>query len=298
MLGQDVAAGLRETSLDSLRLRSGQAARDRHDVLALDHRACDVSDEAAVRRLFCDWRPQLVVNCAAFTDVDGCERDPERAFAVNARGAGHVARAAEQVSARVFYISTDYVFNGEKRTPYQEDDPTDPISLYGRSKLEGEQQTFGPNGAGAGHLVIRTSWLYGMHRPNFVEKVLADAQSQPKIVAVADQVSCPTWTLQLAQKIAELAEAPACGIVHVVNGGQCSRQEMAQAIVERLPRPVPVGPIYWADLNRPARRPTYSVLGCQRLEQLGLTPLPHWSEALEEYLQSRKRVQAVARGRL
>ena len=298
MLGQDLAAVLREAPLDSLRLRSGQAARDRHEVLALDHRACDVSDEAAVRRVLCEWRPKLVVNCAAYADVDGCERDPERAFEVNGRGAGHVARVAEQVGARVFYISTDYVFNGEKHTPYQEDDPTDPISLYGRSKLEGEQQTFGPNGARAGHLVIRTAWLYGLHRPNFVEKVLADAPSQPKIVAVADQVSCPTWTLQLAQKIAELAETPACGIVHVVNAGQCSRQEMAQAIVEWLKQPLPVGAIYWKDLNRPARRPAYSVLGCQRLEQLGLTPLPHWSEALEEYLESRKRVQAVARGRL
>lgn len=271
MLGQDLAAVLRE----------------KHDVLALDHGACDVSEEAAARRVFCDWRPKLVVNCAAYADVDGCELDPERAFAVNARGAGHVARAAEQVGARVFYISTDYVFNGEKQTPYQEDDPTGPISLYGRSKLEGEQQTFGPNGAGAGHLVIRTSWLYGLRRPNFVEKVLADAQSQPQIVAVADQISCPTWTLDLSRKIAELAETSACGVLHVVNGGQCSRQEMARAIVERSPRPVPVGAIYWKDLCRPARRPAYSVLGCRRWEQLGLAPLPHWREALEEYLQLR-----------
>jgi dTDP-4-dehydrorhamnose reductase len=272
MLGQDLTPVLRE----------------QHDVLALDHKAYDVSDEAAVRRVFCEERPKLVINCAAFADVDGCELDSERAFAVNARGAGHVARAAEQVGARVFYISTDYVFNGEKRTPYQEDDPTDPISRYGRSKLAGEQETFGLNGSGAGHLVIRTSWLYGIHRPNFVEKVLADAQSQPKLVAVADQISCPTWTVHLAQKIAELAATSASGILHAVNTGQCSRQEMAQAIVERLPKPVPVGAIYWKDLNRPARRPAYSVLGCRRLEQLGLAPLPHWREALQEYLELRR----------
>lgn len=269
MLGQDLAAVLRE----------------KHEVLALDHQACDVSDEAAVRRIFCDWRPQLVVNCAAFADVDGCERDPERAFAVNARGAGHVARAAEHVGAQVFYISTDYVFNGEKRIPYEENDPTDPISLYGQSKLEGEQQTLGSNGAG--HLVIRTSWLYGRHRPNFVEKVLADAQSQPKILAVADQVSCPTWTLQLSRKIAELADKPVRGILHVVNSGQCSRQEMAQAIVEQLARPIPVEAISWKDLHRPARRPAYSVLGCRRLEESGLAPLPHWREAVQEYLRLR-----------
>ena len=279
MLGQDLVAVLQA----------------KHEVLALDHAACDVSDEAAVRRIFCEWRPKLVVNCAAYADVDGCERDPERAFAVNARGAGHVARAAEQVGARVFYISTDYVFNGEKREPYREDDPTDPISVYGQSKLEGERQTFGSDGAGARHLVIRTSWLYGIHRPNFVEKVLADAQSQPKLEAVADQISCPTWTLHLSQKIAELADTSACGILHIVNPGQCSRQEMAQTIVERLPRPVPVGPTYWAELNRPARRPAYSVLGCRRLkEQWGLEPLPHWREALEEYLRMRQLIPVSA----
>ena len=134
-------------------------------------------------------------------------------------------------------------------------------------------------------MVIRTSWLYGLHRPNFVEKVLADAPSRPKIVAVADQVSCPTWTLHLSRKIAELADTSACGVLHVVNGGQCSRQEMAQAIVERISKSVPVGAIYWKDLNRPARRPAYSVLGCQRLERLGLALLPHWREALEEYIE-------------
>jgi len=111
MLGQDLATVLRPA----------------HEVLALDRRACDIADEAAVRRIFCEWRPKLVVNCAAFTDVDGCETDPERAFAVNARGAGHVARAAEQAGGRVFYISTDYVFDGEKQEPYEADDPTGPV---------------------------------------------------------------------------------------------------------------------------------------------------------------------------
>ena len=268
--------------------------RAKHDVTALDRGACDVSDETAVRRVFCEGRPELVVNCAAYADVDGCERDPGRAFAVNARGAGNVARAAEQAGARAFYISTDYVFNGEKREPYGEDDPTDPISVYGRSKLEGERMTFDTDGAGQRHLVIRTSWLYGIHRRNFVEKVLADAQSQPRIEAIADQTSCPTWTFQLAQKIAELTDTGACGILHVVNSGECTRQEMAQAIVATLPNPVPVAPTYWTKLNRPARRPVYSVLGCRRLAQWGLAPLPHWREALEEYMRSRQEVPSAA----
>jgi dTDP-4-dehydrorhamnose reductase len=280
MLGQDLVAVLRPS----------------HEVLALDHRACDISDEAAVRRVFCEWRPKLVVNCAAFTDVDGCESQPDLAFAVNARGAGNVARAAEQAGGRVFYISTDYVFDGQKREPYCEDDPTHPISSYGRSKLEGEQQTFGmegadSNGTGAGHVVIRTAWLYGSGRPNFADNILAQALApeppERKIVAVADQVSSPTWTLHLARKIAELAGTAARGVLHVVNTGACTRQEMAQAIVDRLRVPVSVGATYWAKLNRPAPRPAYSVLGCYRLGELGLAPLPPWREALEEYIQLR-----------
>jgi len=286
MLGQDLAAVLRPS----------------HDILALDHRACDISDETALRRVFCEWRPKLVVNCAAFTDVDACESEPERAFAVNARGAGNVARAAEQAGGRVFYISTDYVFDGGKREPYCEDDPTHPISVYGQSKLEGERQTFGTNGggsngSGAGHAVIRTAWLYGSHRRNFADNILAQALApeppERKIVAVADQVSSPTWTLHLARKIAELAGAAAHGVLHVVNTGACTRQEMAQAIVDHLRVPVSVGATYWATLNRPAPRPAYSVLACSRLAELGLASLPPWREALEEYLRSR-RIQSVA----
>jgi len=282
MLGQDLAAVLRPD----------------HEVLALDHRACDISDETAVQRVFRDWRPKLVVNCAAFTDVDACESEREHAFAVNGRGAGNVARAAEQAGSRVFYISTDYVFDGEKREPYQEDDPTRPISVYGQSKLEGERQTFGingggSNGSGSGHAVIRTAWLYGLARTNFAEKVLEQAQSSEpqgkKIDAVADQTSSPTWTLHLARRIAELAgTAPACrGVLHVVNTGACTRQEMAQAIVDHLHVPVSVGATYWAKLNLPAPRPAYSVLSSARLAQWGLAPLPPWREALEEYIQLR-----------
>jgi len=277
MLGQDLTAVLRPS----------------HEVLALDRRACDVSDESMVRRAFREFSPELVVNCAAFTDVDGCETDPERAFAVNARGAGHVARAAEQVGARVFYISTDFVFDGEKHESYREDDPTGPVNVYGRSKLEGEKQTFGPNVGRTPHAVIRTSWLYGLHGSNFVEWVLAQAElPQPDIVTVADQISSPTWTLHLARKIAELAGTAAGGVLHAVNGGGCSRQEMAQAIVDQVRRGVSVGATYWTKLNRPARRPAYSVLGCSRLSELGLDPLPDWREALAEYLRTRRAAAA------
>ena len=275
MLGQDLVSVL----------------QPQHEILALDHRSCDIVDEAAVRRVFCEWRPKLVVNCAAYTNVDGCESDREQAFAVNGRGAGNVARAAEQSGGRVFYVSTDYVFDGNKREPYREDDPVRPLSVYGQSKLEGERQTFGSNGGALTHAVIRTAWLYGMHRTNFAEKVAAQALApeppEKKIVAVADQVSSPTWTLHLARKIAELAGTPASGVLHVVNSGACTRQEMAQAIVDHLGVPVTVGATYWSKLNLPAPRPAYSVLGCDRLGEWNLAPLPDWKEALEEYIDLR-----------
>ena len=269
--------------------------RANQDVLALEHSACDITDEDALRRVFGEWRPQAVINCAAYADVDGCEGNPAKAFAVNAQGAGNVARAAEAVGARTVYISTDYVFDGEGQRPYREDDPTNPINAYGQSKREGEILTLKNSGPRGGHLVVRTAWLYGTHRANFVEKVLADAESRPEIEAVADQISCPTWTLDLARKLAELVETAVSGVVHVVNGGECSRYEFAQAIVERVSHPVRVRSTTWSQLRRPAKRPRYSVLASSRLEEAGIALLPPWQAALDEYLRVRQ-AAVVAKG--
>ena len=274
------------------------ALQPNHEVLPLNHSACDVTAETEVSRVFCEWRPELVIHCAAYADVDGCERDSERAFAVNGLGAGNVARAAEQVGARVFYISTDYVFDGQKRSPYNEEDTVNPINIYGRSKLEGEQRTLEQEGVSPRHLLIRTSWLYGLHGANFVEKILAAAQSRPKLEVVADQIGCPTWTLHLAQKITELARTPATSILHVVGSGQCSWYEFARTIVEKLPHSVTVTPIDSARAGRAAKRPAYSVLGSRRLEQMSLAPLPHWKQALKEYFQLRPTLPVAAEGEM
>lgn len=260
-----------------------------HVLLGLDHASCDLTDATAVRSIVDDWRPELIVNCAAFPDVDGCEREPERAFAVNARGAGNLARAAEMMGARVYHISTDYVFDGAKRSPYNEDDPVNPISVYGQSKLEGERQVAG-NGSGNRHLILRTSWLYGIHKTNFVDRTLEQAKTKDELQFVADQISCPTWTLHLSQKIAELLRSDASGILHVAASGECSRQEFAAYIVQQLGRSIPVKPLTWAQLNLPAKRPAYSVLGADGLEKAGLNPLPHWKQAVDEYLRVRQAV--------
>jgi dTDP-4-dehydrorhamnose reductase len=229
-------------------------------------------------------KPELVINCAAYSDVDGCERDLEGAMAVNAHGAGYLARAAERVGARVFHVSTDYVFDGEARTPYTEQDSTNPLSQYGRSKLEGERLVLGEGVQPSPHLVIRTSWLYGRYRTNFVDKTVENARAGKPVRAVTEQVSCPTWTLHLAEKIATLAQTRASGILHLAGGGACSRYEMACYTVSKLGCSAEVLGTTWAQINPPARRPVYTVMISTRLKDLALTPLPDWKEALTAYL--------------
>ena len=259
----------------------------RHEVRAVSHAECDIADESSIGHAVAEWTPELVINCAALSDVDGCERDPERALAVNGHGAGHLARAAERIGARVFHISTDYVFGGEKHTPYTEQDTPNPLSQYGRSKLEGERLVLGEGVQPSPHLVIRTSWLYGRYRTNFVDKAVENARVGKRISAVTEQVSCPTWTLHLAEKIAALVETRASGILHLAGSGACSRYEMARYLVSKLGCSAEVLATTWAKINPPARRPVYTAMISTRLATLGLTPLPDWKEALTAYLSLR-----------
>jgi len=264
----------------------------RHDVLASTHADCDITDPVAVNRVISEASPRLVINCAAMADVDGCERDPQRAMAVNARGAGNLARAAESVGARVFQISTDYVFDGEKHTPYTEQDPVNPLSVYGHSKLEGERMVLYSASRPSPHLIIRTSWLYGRHRSNFVDKTVANARAGKPIIAVTEQISCPTWTVHLAGKIAELTEKPASGILHLAGSGECSRFEMTQYIVSKLGpdilrMPAEIVATTWAKINPPARRPVYTAMTSTRFAELGIAPLAGWRSAVSSYLAMR-----------
>ena len=258
-----------------------------HEVTALHHSECDITDESALRPLFKSLRPDVVINCAAYSDVDGCERDPQRASEVNGSGPGNLARAAEAIGARVFHIGTDYVFDGKKRAPYEEEDAPNPISAYGRSKLEGERAVFANGSGRQRHLVIRTSWLYGAHRTNFVDKIIEGAQSRPRMDVVQDQVSCLTWTRHLAKKIAELVSKRVTGILHIAGSGECTRYDIARMLVERLSHPVSITPITWESLNLPAKRPAYSAMRSGRLGEVGLRALPDWKSALDEYISVR-----------
>ena len=232
-------------------------------------------------------RPEIVIHIAAYTDVDGCELDKEKAFAVNAEGTKHVALAASKCDAKIVYLSTDYVFDGEKREPYSESDPPHPLNVYGHSKLKGEQYV--QEGV-KDSLIIRTQWLYGPFGKNFVDSILQQATEKSALSIVNDQMGSPTYTLDLARAISELIQFGARGIFHVANGDFCAWDTFAEAILKLSGiNRVKVLPISSKELDRPAARPSYSVLSCQKLKkETGLT-MRSWSEALKDYLSTHRR---------
>jgi len=226
--------------------------------------------------------PEIVIHIAAYTDVDGCELDKEKAFAVNAEGTKHVALAASKCRAKMVYLSTDYVFDGEKGEPYLESDSPHPLNVYGHSKLKGEQyvQEWVKDS-----LIIRTQWLYGPFGKNFVASILQQAREKSALSIVNDQIGSPTYSADLAKAISELIQFDARGIFHVTNSDLCTWYTFGKAILELSGvNRVRVLPISSKVLGRPAARPSYSVLNCQKLKkEIGLTMRP-WSEALKDYL--------------
>jgi dTDP-4-dehydrorhamnose reductase len=252
-----------------------------HEVVGTDVRSggADLTDGDEVRALLADVRPDAVVHAAAFTAVDRCETEQELAFAVNATATGHVARAAESVGAHVVYVSTDYVFDGTKAGPYDEDDEPCPLSVYGRSKLEGER-ALGPDAT-----VARTSWVCGEHGPNMVRTVLRLLAEHPVLRFVDDQVGHPTFTADLAPMLLRLAQDRPGGVVHTTNQGAVSWYEFVRAVLVAAGEdPGRVVPISTAEL-RPvpaAPRPANSVLGDRVWRSLGHAPARHFSEPLGE----------------
>ncbi len=224
--------------------------------------------------------PDLVIHAASYTDVDGCERDPETAFSVNAQGTRRVAEGAAKVNARLIYISTDYVFDGKKTEPYTERDPVNPRNVYGRSKLAGEEESL----KGCRRtLVLRTSWIYGVHGKNFVKTILSLAVMQPEIRVVEDQRGSPTYARHLAQVIAGLVRSDVTGVIHAGGEGECSRYEFAKAILQEAGLGCRVVPISTAESGRLAWRPPYSALSTAFLHQHGLG-LPPWREGVRQFL--------------
>ncbi|HET9793310.1 MAG TPA: dTDP-4-dehydrorhamnose reductase [Thermoanaerobaculia bacterium] len=255
-------------------------------VVAPAHGQLDVTNADHVRGVMASFRPAIVFNCAAFTKVDLCETDPA-ARAVNADAVATIAGACAKAGARLVHVSTDFVFDGRKGTPYVEEDRPAPLSAYGRTKREGEERALEAPGA----LVVRASWLFGSHGPNFVEAMLKQAESGKKEVrVVSDQVGRPTATTDLAEALVALADANASGIVHYANRGEVSWNEFAREIYRRAGfADVEVRPITSAELDRPAIRPAYSVLSTEKYERLTGTTPRDFREPLAEYLARRAR---------
>lgn len=252
-----------------------------HEVRGLGRTDLDVTDPERVRdRLEID-RPDVVVNCAAWTDVDGAEDDPEAADLVNGEGAANVAEAAASVDARVLYVSTDYVFDGTKGEPYLESDPPAPTSAYGRSKLKGEEATLFANPRA---FVVRTSWLFGAGGPNFVETMLRAGETEGKVLVVHDQVGCPTWTTHLSVGLVRLLDTDRFGIHHMAATGHCSWYDFAREIFDRAAMEVVTLSATTEMLGRKAPRPAFSALESEYEDAIELPP---WQEGLAGYLAAR-----------
>ncbi len=254
-----------------------------HEVVGLGRDRLDVSVREAVLDAVVRERPDAVINCAAYTNVDGAEADPDAAAAVNAAGAGFVAQAAAAVGAWVLHVSTDYVFDGEKGTPYLESDPTGPRSVYGSTKLLGERAV--ALAAPDTHTIVRTSWLFGVAGHCFPATMLRLASERDLLTVVDDQVGCPTFTGHLAQALVGLADGESQrGIVHVAAAGEGSWYDFAVEIMREADVNVEVRPCSTAAFPRPARRPAYSVL---RSERAGAPVLPDWHDGLRAYMAAR-----------
>jgi dTDP-4-dehydrorhamnose reductase len=259
-----------------------------HEVIALARQDLDVVAADAVTAAISDARPQVVFNCAAWTDVDGAEDDEPQATVVNGEGAGNVAAAAASVEAKVVYVSTDYVFDGSKGGPYVESDQAAPLSGYGRSKLAGEEATAAANPR---HFNVRSSWLFGLGGRNFVETMLQLAEDHGEVLVVRDQIGCPTYTGHLAAGIVRLVEGSSYGIHHMAGEGACSWYDFAQEIFDQSGVECRVMSGTTDMLGRKAPRPSYSELTTQRSNPI---VLPNWRQGLSSYLAERAEARATA----
>ena len=254
------------------------------EVVGLSVEDVDIRDSTRVREIIEKERPTWIVLAAAYTDVDGCESKQDLAFSVNRDGAVHVAVAAKQAGSNLLFLSSDYVFDGEKDVPYEIEDSRNPQSVYGRTKAEAELALLEliPSCC-----IVRTAWLFGPGGKCFPDTILKAAATRPVLEVVTDQRGCPTYSLDLARAIIRLCHKGASGIVHVTNAGDCSWFEFAREIIRQAGLSTEVRPISTEQIARPAPRPAYSVLSSSSLRQIGVS-MPDWQDALQRYLQERQ----------
>jgi dTDP-4-dehydrorhamnose reductase len=273
LLGQDLVK-----ALTSEQMTSGQRTSDQ--LTALSSKDADLRDRPRIREVISNSRPDWIILSAAYTDVDGCESNRDLAFAVNFEGAINVAEAAREAKSRMLFLSTDYVFDGSKRSPYEVSDARNPTGVYGESKARAEERLLEilPEVC-----IARTSWLFGHGGKCFPATILKLASTRPEISVVNDQRGSPTFTPDLAAALVQLCRASAQGIVHVTNAESCTWYDFATQIVQESGLPTKVKPVTTAEFPRPAKRPAYSVLSPKSLHAHNIS-MPNWQDALRRYL--------------
>ncbi len=259
-----------------------RASRLGLEVHATDIDEMDVTDRGAVESVVGSLRPEVILHCAAYTAVDRAEEEPDAAMRVNRDGTRNVARAAAEVGSLLIYLSTDYVFDGEKRSPYVPEDPPNPQGAYARSKLAGEEEA---QSAGGEWLVVRSGWLYGSGGKDFVDAIVTAAREGRKLRVVSDQRGCPTWVGSLTPALLDLIEGGARGIFHVTDRGEATWHELAEMALALAGIDAEVAPVSTEEWGAPAPRPEYSVLDLEKAESFLGNLMPRWQDSLRHHLE-------------
>jgi dTDP-4-dehydrorhamnose reductase len=255
---------------------------ENHELILTTSKILDITDKQKTIDFIVDNKPDIVINSAAYTDVDGCEENQDLAFSVNGDGVRNLALGCSEVDCPLVHVSTDYVFNGENTRPWVEDDEIGPISVYGKSKLKGEEAILEILDK---FFIIRTAWLYGYNGKNFPKTMLELAENHSEITVVYDEVGSPTYTPDLAEAISELIETDYYGIYHITNSESCSWCEFAKYIFEVAGKDVKVIPVTASEFARAAPRPSYSVLENKKWADNGFEPLRSYKEAIKDYIE-------------
>ena len=259
-----------------------EVLNDAHELILTTSKTLDITDKEHTIDFILDNEPDLVINSAAYTNAAGCEENQDIAYAVNSEGVKNLAIACKELDCPLVHISTDYIFNGKNDRPWTEDDEIGPISVYGKSKLKGEEAILEILDK---YFIIRTAWLYGINGKNFPKTMLELAKDHSEITVVYDEVGTPTYTLDLVKAISELIETDFYGIYHLTNSGSCSWCEFSRYIFEVADVDVKVIPVTASEFARPAPRPSYSVLENKNWIEKGFKPLRSYKEAIKEYIE-------------
>lgn len=253
-----------------------------YEVLGVDLADYDLTDRDEVRKRISDYQPDLIIHCAAYTNVDGAESNKDTAYKVNVNATENVALAAREVGAEMVYISTDFVFDGSSSEPYLESDLTNPISVYGDSKCQGEERVRAILDA---HYIARISWLYGRNGHNFVYTIRNAAMQHPELKVVDDQWGTPTWTIDVASTLKKIVAAKKWGTFHLSSEGEASWFDFAETLLQYYGINTPVKTQSSEALNRPAPRPAYSVIKNQNLWEKCGAKMPHWKVSLKKFIE-------------